>query len=129
MKFYTPEGYAVEVNKQDVIDWLTPIINKVTGFFASLKEKRSRKKLRRLTVGLRIASTGFVYQRGVVELNLNQLETELLQRDSRTTVTIATKFRRPMITDLFSPEYIKEVTPEKGYDEPEDDCCDIYITI
>jgi hypothetical protein len=129
MKFYTPEGYAVEVNKQDIIDWLAPIKNKVTDFLTNQKEKRSRNKPRRLTVGLRVAHTGFVYQRGIVELNLNQLDAELLQQDSRTAVTIVTKFRKPMITDLFSPEYIKEVTPEKGDNEPEDDCCDIYIDI
>jgi hypothetical protein len=129
MKFYTPEGYAVEVNKQDIIDWIAPIKDKVTDFLTNQKEKRSRNKPRSLTVGLRLSETNFVYQRGTIQLSLDQLDSELLQQNSRAAIAIITKMGRPMITDLFSPEYIKEVNPEKGYDEPEDNNCDIYITI
>ena len=40
-----------------------------------------------------------------------------------------TYMRRPFISDIFKSKYVTKTFPEKTYDEPEDDKCDIYINI
>lgn len=86
--------------------------------FKNINEKIKRK----YSIGL-ILETGFVYQRGIVKISLEQL------KKIEYPLITSLSFCRPFLQDIFTKEQLIEYTEEKGRDEPEDENCDIYLCI
>lgn len=122
---FSYNGFSIEINKNDW-EHLTKLgVNSLQKIAKSIKAHLPRT----YTIGLRILDTGFVYQRGKIKLSAKQLSESLSDLEQQIISSYLLKFSRPFLEDIFEKHIIKEVTPEKGWDEEEDTNCDIYINI
>ena len=100
--------------------------NKVMCKFGEVIKKHRYKRRKKFYIGMRLLTTDFVYQRGIVKTSLAELEkiSEKIKKE------LPLKFFRPRIEECFEQKYIIEVEEEKGYsEEPQDSMCDFYIDI
>jgi hypothetical protein len=103
--------------------WMELSTAKFTGQIKDSFEDINKKIKRKYTIGLKLATTDLVYQRGIVKISLEQIaEIEL-------PLISILSFRKPLLQDIFTKEQLIEYTEEKSWDEPEDENCDIYLCI
>lgn len=114
---YKDFWFDPEINKENIKENIQKLFSKIFTIFP-----------RKFQIGLKIKDTGFVYERAIVKISQTKLEKKLLtvlEKEQKANLS----FRRLSLKDIFEQEEIIEYTPEKGWDEPEDEKCDLYIQI
>jgi hypothetical protein len=122
---FSYSGFSVEITKEDwqyLANLGLDTIKKIT---KPIKESIPKT----YTIGLRISTTGLVYQRGKIKVSAKKLSEALSELEQHIASSNLLRFRRPFLEEIFDKKSIKDATSEKAWDEPEDATCSIYIDI
>lgn len=77
-------------------------------------------------VGLKLEDTDLVVERATLKINKKALEEKLSMLPEKEFLANI-RYSRVFLEDIFEDKYIISSTGEKGWFEPEDDECDLYI--
>ena len=106
----------IEINIPDCKNKIRDFLNKVFDLFP-----------KEITIGLKLEDTDLVVERAILKISKKTLEEKLEMLPEKEFLANFGRFSRVSLEDIFEDKYIISSTGEKGWSEPEDGKCDLYI--